>query len=154
LLVRVPRVLGVFDDVAMQQHTELSDRSVGDLVRLANEQFVALVRHEVDFAKAEMTEKAKRAGFGAGLFGAAGVLVLYALGVLIAAAILALALALPGWAAALVVAGALLLIAAVAALIGRSRLRSATPAVPQESVRSIREDLSAVKSAARHRGAQ
>jgi hypothetical protein len=133
----------------VQQHTELADRSVGDLVRLANEQFVALVRHEVDFAKAEMAEKAKRAGFGAGLFGAAGVLALYAVGVLIAAAVLGLALALPGWAAALVVAGGVLLIAAAAALIGRSRLRSATPAMPQTSVRSLREDLAAVTSAAK-----
>jgi hypothetical protein len=148
----------VIDDVVMQQHTdmqqhtELSDRSVGDLVRLANEQFVALVRHEVDFAKAEMAQKAKRAGFGAGLFGAAGVLSLYALGVLIAAAVLGFALILPGWAAALVVAGGLLLIAGVAAMIGRSRLRSATPAVPKESVRSLREDLSAVTTAAKTRG--
>jgi hypothetical protein len=135
----------------MQQHTELSDRSVGDLVRLANEQFVALVRHEVDFAKAEMTQKAKRAGVGAGLFGTAGVLALYALGVFIAAAILGLALVLPGWAAALVVGGGLILIAGLAAVIGRSRLRGATPAVPQESVRSLREDLSAVTSAAKPR---
>ena len=135
----------------MHQQTELSDRSVGDLVRLANEQFVTLVRHEVDFAKAEMTEKAKRASIGAGLFGVAGVLSLYATGVFVAAAVLAIALALPGWAAALIVGGALMLIAGLAALIGRGRLRSATPAVPRESVRRLREDLNAVTTAAKNR---
>jgi hypothetical protein len=133
------------------QPPRLEERSVGDLVRLANEQFVTLVRHELDFAKAEMTAKAKRAGLGAGLFGFAGVISLYALGVLVAAAVLGLALALPGWAAALVVAGGLLLIAGIAATVGRSRLRSATPAMPAESVRGLREDLSVVSSAARKR---
>jgi MFS family permease len=136
----------------MTQQTELSDRSVGELVRLANEQIVSLVHHEVDFAKAEMAAKAKRAGIGAGLFGLAGVVALYALGVLVAAAILALALALPGWAAALIVGAALLLIAAVAVLVGRSRLRSATPAVPQESVRQLHDDFTAVRDAAKTRG--
>src|SRR5262249_45742536 len=143
--------VAVADDMGMHQQTELSDRSVGDLVRLANEQFATLVRHEVDFAKAEMAEKAKRAGVGAGLFGVAGVLALYALGVFIAAAIIALALALPGWAAALIVGGALILFAGLAAFIGRARLRSATPAVPQESVRRLREDLNAVTTAAKGR---
>jgi hypothetical protein len=133
------------------QPPRLEERSVGDLVRLANEQFVTLVRHELDFAKAEMTAKAKRAGVGAGLFGFAGVIALYALGVLVAAAVLGLALALPGWAAALVVGGALLVVAALAAAIGRSRLKAATPAVPAESVRGLREDLSVVSSAARKR---
>jgi hypothetical protein len=135
----------------MTYQAEHSDRSVGDLVRLANEQFVTLIRHEVDFAKAEMAEKAKRAGLGAGLFGFAGVVALYALGVLVAAAVLGVAVALPGWAAALIVAGGLLFVAAVAIVIGRSRLRSATPAVPQESVRSIKDDLNAVTSAAKSR---
>ncbi len=144
----------------MQSHTpqhdasrnpELADRSVGDLVRLANDQFVTLVRHELDFAKAEMTEKAKRAGVGAGLFGVAGVVALYGLGVLIAAAVLGLALVLPGWAAALVVAGGLFLIAIIAVLIGRGSLKKATPAVPKDSVQSLREDLSVVSTAARNR---
>src|SRR5262249_1517697 len=136
----------------MHQQTELSDRSVGDLVRLANDQFVTLVRHEVDFAKAEMAEKAKRAGVGAGLFGVAGVLSLYALGVFIAAAIIAIALALPAWAAALIVGGALMLVAGTAVLLGRASLRRATPAVPQESVRRLKDDLSAVTTAAKNRG--
>jgi hypothetical protein len=132
----------------LRERGDLGDRSVGDLVRLANDQFATLIRHEVDFAKAEMAQKAKRAGIGAGLFGFAGVVALYALGVLIAAAVLGVAVALPGWAAALIVAGGLLLVAAVAVAIGRSRLKAATPAVPQESVQSLRDDLTAVKSAA------
>jgi hypothetical protein len=136
----------------MRHETEFSERSVADLVRLANEQFVTLVRHEVDFAKAEMQAKARRAGLGASLFGMAGILGLYALGVLIAAAVLGLALALPAWAAALIVAGALILGAAVAALVGRARLRKVGPAVPSESVRALREDLFAVTSAAKKRG--
>jgi Putative Actinobacterial Holin-X, holin superfamily III len=94
----------------------LSDHSVADLLKQASDQTVTLVRQELDLAKAELTTKAKQAGQGAGLFGAAGAFGVYALGAFTAALILAVGLAVAGWLAALIVAGAYGAIAGVLAL--------------------------------------
>lgn len=103
------------------------------------------MRDEIKLAQAELAQKGKRAGVGAGLFGGAGVFVVYALGCLVAAGVLGLHLVLPGWAAALVVAGVLLLLAVVVALVGKGQVAQAVPPVPQEAVASIKRDLAAVK---------
>src|SRR2546423_10274515 len=81
-----------------------ADASTGDLVELAAEQISRLVRDELQLARVEIGGKAKRFGTGAGLFGAAGVIALYGVATLVATVILLLALVLPAWAAALVVA--------------------------------------------------
>ncbi len=78
--------------------------SVAQLVSQLTEQTSRLVRDEVELAKVELTSKAKQAGMGAGLFSAAGLLALYGFGALVATAILALALVMDAWLAALVVA--------------------------------------------------
>ena len=80
------------------------DTSAAELVKQLSEQTSRLVHHEVELAKAELSEKGKRAGIGAGMFGGAGVFGLYALGALIAAAIAALATAVATWLAALILA--------------------------------------------------
>src|SRR5690242_9264783 len=110
-------------------HTD--DRSTAELVKLASEQISRLIRDELKLAQAELAEKGKRAGIGAGLFGGAGAVALYGVGALIATTIILLDLALPLWAAALIVTGALFLVAAVLALIGRGQVRKATPPVPE-----------------------
>src|SRR2546429_1089217 len=81
-----------------------ADASTGDLVKLAAEQISRLVRDELQLARVEIGGKAKRFGTGAGLFGAAGVIALYGVATLVATLILLLALVLPAWAPALVVA--------------------------------------------------
>ncbi len=58
-------------------------------------------------AKLELAQKGRRAGVGAGMFGAAGVAGLYAVGALTACVVLALATAVTGWLAALIVAAGL-----------------------------------------------
>jgi nitrate/nitrite transporter NarK len=58
----------------------------------------------MELAKAELAEKGKQAGIGAGLFGGAGVFGVYALGSLTAAAIAALGLSMDTWLTALIVA--------------------------------------------------
>jgi Putative Actinobacterial Holin-X, holin superfamily III len=70
-----------------------TDQSVPELTRQLADQTTRLVRAEVELAKAELTEKGKRAGIGAGMFGGAGVVGLCAVGALVAAAILGLATA-------------------------------------------------------------
>src|SRR2546423_14165300 len=75
---------------------DLSDRSTGDLVKLAAEQVSRLVRDELRLAQTELAQKGKRLGVGLGLFGGAGPLAFYGLRVLPGAALLGLA---PVWAA-------------------------------------------------------
>lgn len=121
------------------------DRSVAELVSQASEQLGRLVRDELRLAVVELRRKGKRAGAGAGLFGAAGVLAFYGGAALIATVILALALVLDAWLAALIVGVVLLLVAGVAALIGRRQLRAALPPVPEQTVASVKSDVEAVK---------
>src|SRR3978361_1194287 len=80
------------------------DHSLADLARQLSAQTTALVHHEVELAKAELRVKGKRAGIGAGMFGGAGALGVYALGALTAAIIAGIAEALPVWASAPIVA--------------------------------------------------
>jgi membrane protein implicated in regulation of membrane protease activity len=81
--------------------------------------------------------------------GAGGLVALFGLAVLVTAAILALALVLPAWAAALVVGGALLLLAGLLALLGRRQMQKASPPVPRESIESVRKDIAVVKESMR-----
>lgn len=85
---------------------------------------------------------------GAGLISVAGLLAVFGLLTLIAAAVAALSLVLPVWAAALIVGGAVLLvIAGIAALVSRRQLEQVTPAAP-ETVTSVKKDIDEVKGAA------
>jgi MFS family permease len=126
----------------------LHERPVGDLVKDATEQAQTLVRQEVELAKAELAEKGKQAGIGAGMFGGAGFFGLFAFGALTAAFIAAVDLAVPFWAAALVVAAAYGAIAGILALIGKNKVQAATPPVPEEAVETVKEDLAWTKQRA------
>lgn len=119
----------------------LDDATVAELVKRLSEQTSTLARHEVELAKAELGEKGKRAGQGAGMFGGAGVFGLYALGALTAAAILALATAVAGWLAALIVALVYGAIAGVLALTGKKKVTQAAPPVPEQATESVKEDV-------------
>ena len=118
---------------------------VGALVSHLTTDLSRLVRDELELAKAELKVKSKKAGVGAGLFGGAGTVALYGLRVLIAAAVLGLATAVPAWLSALIVAGALFVIAAVAALLGKRHISRATPPVPQRAVGGMHDDMEALK---------
>jgi uncharacterized membrane protein len=124
--------------------------STGELVSRLSQDVSRLVRDELRFTQLEVTGKAKKAGIGAGLFGAAGIIALYGLGVLIATAILALALAVDAWLAALIVAIVLLAIAGIAALIGKRRVTDAAPPLPERAVENLKQDVDAVKNASDH----
>ncbi|HEY2947146.1 MAG TPA: phage holin family protein [Micromonosporaceae bacterium] len=127
------------------------EQSTAELVQRASEQISRLIRDEIALARAELTEKGKHAGIGVGLFGGGGVLVVYGVGALIATAALALALVLPGWLAALIVAVALFVTAGVLALIGRREVRRATPPAPSGAAASVRADVQALTAALRDR---
>ena len=125
-----------------------SDRPVGDLVKDATEQAQTLVRQEIELAKAELGEKGKKAGIGAGMFGGAGLFGLFAFGALTAAAIAAVDLLVPFWAAALIVAAIYGAIAGVLALTGKNKVQAATPPVPEQTVENVKEDVAWTKQRA------
>jgi MFS family permease len=125
-----------------------SEPSIAELVKQLSEQTSRLAHQEVELAKAELAVKGKRAGQGAGMFGGAGLFGLYALGALTAAAILALATAVAGWLAALIVAAVYGAIAGVLALTGKKKVTAATPPVPEQATESVKEDVRWAKSRA------
>ena len=124
----------------------MSDTSTSDLVRQLSDQTTHLVRAEVELAKAELAQKGKQAGIGAGLFGGAGVFALYGLGALVAAIIAILATAMETWIAALIVAVVLFAIAGVAALLGKNRVQEATPPAPERAISSTQKDIENTKA--------
>ena len=125
------------------------DASTGQLIGQLTEQISRLVRDEARLAQAEVTQKAKRLGIGAGLFGGAGLFAFLGLAVLIAAAVLALALVLPGWLAALIVAVVLFAVAGVLPLVGKKNVEKGPPPVPTEAIASTKSDIQTVKESAR-----
>ncbi|NJC70442.1 phage holin family protein [Planosporangium thailandense] len=127
-------------------------RSTADLVKLASEQISHLVRDELRLAQLELTRKGKQAGIGAGMLGGAGVMALYGGGALVATVVLLLAMVLPAWLSALIVAVLLFAMAGVLAMIGRSRVKRATPPVPERTVSSLKEDIGTVTEAVKERG--
>jgi MFS family permease len=129
-----------------QQATQ--DRSLAELARRFSLQTTDLARHEVELAKAELRVKGKRAGIGAGMFSGAGALGFYALGALTAAIIAGIAEALPVWAAALIVAAVYGAVAGILALRGKRKVEEATPPMPEQTVRSVKEDVRYTKQRA------
>jgi hypothetical protein len=128
------------------------DLSAADLIHRATEQLTTLIRDELALARAEMTEKAKRAGLGVGLFGGAGIISLYGVFGVLTATVLLLARVMPAWGAAGLVGLLLLAFAGVLALVGESQVSRATPPIPAEAVESVRADIDAVKTAVQERG--
>lgn len=122
-----------------------NEPSTSELITRLTQQSTELIRSELRLAQAEMTEKAKHAGVGVGLFGGAGVIALYGVGTLIATIILALALLIPAWLAALIVTVVLFAIAGVAALLGKKQVSQATPAAPKHTIESVKQDVDTIK---------
>ena len=129
-----------------ENQDDLRDRPIGDLVKQLADQTSTLVRQELDLAKAEMTQKGREAGKGAGLLGGAAVVGLLAAGALTATLIAVLDTFMVTWLAALIVTVVFGAIAAFLALKGRDRIRAATPPVPQQTVETVKEDVEWAKT--------
>lgn len=123
--------------------------SMAELVNKLSEQASRLAHLEVELAKAELLRKGRRAGLGAGMFGGASVFGLFALGALVAAAIIGLGRVITPWLAALIVATALGLLAGIIAMAGARTLAEAVPPIPEQTVETVREDLEYAKAKAR-----
>jgi uncharacterized membrane protein YqjE len=114
-----------------------SEASTSELVTRLTQQSTELIRSELRLAQAEMTEKAKHAGVGAGLFGGAATL------------ILVLATFLAPWLAALIVTVVLFAIAGIVALMGKKQISEATPAAPKHTIENVKQDVDTIKGGAK-----
>jgi Putative Actinobacterial Holin-X, holin superfamily III len=132
-----------------EQDAELRERSLGELFGKLSNETSTLIRQEMELARAEMTEKGKEAGKGAGLFGGAGAVGLLGAGALTAGVILLLDLAIAAWLAAIIVGLVYVAVAAVLGLKGRDRIQAATPPVPEQTVDTVKEDVEWAKTRAR-----
>ena len=132
----------------MEGPTRTDDnRSVGELVQQLSNQTAMLVRQELRLAQTELQAKGKRVGIGAGMFGGAGVVALYGVGALIAAAIIGIGTLMEPWIAAVIVGVVLLAVAGVLALTGRKQVERGTPPVPEQAIESAKRDVDEVKAA-------
>lgn len=128
---------------------ELRDRPTGELLKQLSDETTTLVKQEVELAKAELQEKGKQAGMGAGMFGGAGLFGVGAFAALTACIIAALELAMPLWLAALIVAVVYAAVAGVLAMSGKRKVKEAAPPVPEQTKDSVKEDMEWAKTRAR-----
>ena len=129
-----------------EQGGDLRERPIGELFSKLSNETSTLIRQEMELARAELTEKGRQAGKGAGLFGGAATVALLGAGAITAGIVLLLALLIPDWLAAIIVG---LVFAGVAALLGmkgRDEIQAATPPVPEETVDTVKEDVQWAKT--------
>jgi uncharacterized membrane protein YqjE len=124
----------------------LREQPMGELFKQLSDDLSTLVRQELKLAQAEMTEKGKKAGLGAGLFGGAGIVGLLALGTLTACVVVLLATAMDVWLAALIVTVVYGALAGGLALTGKKQVSEATPPVPEQTLESVKEDVQWAKT--------
>jgi uncharacterized membrane protein YqjE len=135
--------------MATPDQNELRERSTGDLLKELSDHTTTLVKQEIDLAKAELSEKGKKAGKGAGMFGGAGLFGVFSFAALTTCIIAALESPLNLWLAALIVAVVYAVIAGVLALQGRNKVQEAGPPVPEQATESVKEDVEWAKTRAK-----
>ncbi len=125
------------------------DKPLGELVQDLSRQTSTLIRQEMRLAQAELAEKGRHASRGAGMFGGAGLVALYGVGALVAAAVLGLATVLEPWIAAAAIGIGLLLLAGILAFTGKKELEEAGPPKPEQAIDSVQRDIETVKARAK-----
>lgn len=131
-------------EVPQQTHPR-DGATVGELFARISLQLRQIVRGELELIQMQLKEKGKNVGVGAALFAGAALCGFFALGILLAAAVLGLAVVLPAWLSALIIGVAILLIAAVLALIGKNRIQKGEMPSAAEAKAHLKKDLDAVK---------
>ena len=131
--------------MATHDRVDAQDRGLGELVKDLASQTSTLVRQEIQLAQAEVTQRGKLAGKGAGMLAGGAVAGLLGLGALTALLVIALDGALPLWLAALIVTVLWLVVAGVLAQAGKTALKDSTPPAPQ-TVETVKEDIQWAKT--------
>jgi uncharacterized membrane protein YqjE len=135
--------------MAANHNNDLREHGTGELLKELSDHTTTLVRQEIELAKAELGEKGKKAGLGAGMFGGAGLFGVFAFAALTTSIIVALDTAMPLWLAALIVAVVYGAIGAVLAIQGRNKVQEAGPPVPEQATESVKEDVQWAKTQAK-----
>jgi uncharacterized membrane protein YqjE len=125
--------------------TDARERPIGELVKDLSSQTSTLVRQEIELARAELQQKGKLAGKGAGMLGGAAIAAVLALGALTAGLVALLDTAMATWVAALIVMALWAIVALVLAKAGQTSLQKATPPAPQ-TVETVKEDIQWAKN--------
>jgi uncharacterized membrane protein YqjE len=118
---------------------------ISDVPRLVTD----LVKGELELAKLELIEKAKKVGVGAGLIVVALIVLLLFVTMLLTAAVLGLGEVMPPWLAALLVALVLLIVAAALAFVGYKAVQKALPPKPERALRGLQRDVNVLKGTGR-----
>jgi uncharacterized membrane protein YqjE len=129
---------------------ETEQPGVGAAAKQVAEHASTLARLELELAGLELKQKAGSFGVGLGLGVGATVVALYAVGFLFATAAVALAVVVDLWLAVLIVALALFAVAALLGLLARSRIKKATPPVPEQAIREAKLTSEALRSNDHH----
>ena len=127
---------------------EKRQESVSELIKDLSRDVSDLVRQEIELARAEMMEKGKKAGIGAGMFGGAALMGAAAVGGSMATIIIVLDLWMPLWLAALITTVFYAAVAAVLAMRGRDELRQTGTPIPEKTKESVKEDIQWAKTRA------
>jgi uncharacterized membrane protein YqjE len=135
--------------MATTDQNELRERPTADLLKELSDHTTTLVKQEIDLAKAELSEKGRKAGLGAGMFGGAGLFGVFSFAALTTCIIAALESPLNLWLAALIVAVVYAAVAGVLALQGRNKVKEAGPPVPEQTTESVKEDVQWAKTRAK-----
>jgi hypothetical protein len=130
-------------------HQDPRQLSTADLLKRFTNEATGRVRKEIELAKAELADKGKELGAGAGMLAGAAVAALAAIGALTACLILALDEVMHPALAALIVMILWAAIGGALALLGRDRVRQASPVAPREATEGLKEDLRAAKDGLR-----
>ncbi len=121
---------------------DLREQPIGDLLKQLSQETSTLVKQELELAKAEMTQKGKKAGLGAGFLGGGALLGLGAFGAFTTFLIALIQTAVNHtWLAALIVTAVYGAIAAFLALRGKDKIQEATPPAPEQTVETLKEDV-------------
>ena len=122
---------------------------IGELLKELSQETATLVHQEVELAKAELSEKGRKARTAGAALGVAAAVGLGAFGAFTAFLILALAAVVPAWLSALIVAIVYGAVAAGLAQQGKVKLKKAGPPVPEQTVKSVKEDVEWAKTRTR-----
>jgi hypothetical protein len=110
-----------------------------------------LARDQLEAARQEMTEKVKLIGVGAGMLSASVIAVVFTAASLTAFAMIALALLMPAWLAALIVTLVWGALSGALAIVGRSKVKDAGPLAPEQTIANLKRDVSWAKRQSRHK---
>lgn len=129
----------------MTDQNDATERTLGQLVADATHDLSSIIRSEIRLAKAEIGADAKKAGAGAGLLAVAGLFAFLAvILLLIAAAYGLVAAGLAPWLSFLIVAGALLVIGVIMALVGKSKV-SKIKGKPERAIKNAQDTIAAIR---------